>query len=113
MAVTKVPFHPSGGLLDYPDPRFPDEIEWRPNDEFDAVMRLAGTRRGRSAAVFMWEDAVGRRWPMFMTDAAKILVAGVAQPGGLVTGRWVVVKRGTNYGLAFVGALPPQGGTPD
>lgn len=73
--------------------------DWRPNVPVARVLRLDGTARGRSAAYFLWKDEQGRQFPMFITDMADVVRAGVATAGGLVNARWMVAKRGTNFGI--------------
>lgn len=73
--------------------------DWRPNLPFTATMRLHETRRGRSAAYFVWHDQDGRSFPMFITDMADLVRAGTVVAGGVVAGLWMVAKRGTNYGI--------------
>lgn len=89
--------HPSAGGSLEPE-------EWRGNDEFKATLKLLGTERGRSAAFFRWEVVdgdlpKGTLLPMFITDVGHVLMNGLAEPGGIATGRWFVVKRGQNYGV--------------
>lgn len=73
-------------------------IEWRENVPFTATLTVVGTFRGRSAARFVWQDAEGRTFPMFLTDVLETLRRGV-DVGGTVTGEWLVAKRGANYGI--------------
>lgn len=106
----------SVGLLHHPGPRkveedgetWPNVREWRGNDEFEATLVLRGTERGRSAAFFRWQVLggdlqTGLFLPMFMTDVGHLIVQGKhLEPGGVVSGRWFVVKRGQNYGITPV-----------
>lgn len=94
---------------------YPDVLEWRDNDEFKATLKLLGTERGRSAAFFRWEVVdgdlpKGTRLPMFITDVGHVLMNGLAESGGVATGRWFVVKRGQNYGVTPVVDETPASG---
>jgi len=94
-----------GSLMHHPKPNATTEPdEWRDNEEFEATLKLRGTERGRSAAYFKWEVVsgdlpAGALLPMFITDVGHVLMGGIAQAGGIATGRWFVVKRGQNYGV--------------
>lgn len=111
----KTPWHTSG-LLHSPgkskrvlgEAVWPDVgvEEWRDNPVFDMTIRMLGTERGRSAAYFRWQVVggdlqTGLLLPMFMTDVGHILMQGLAEPGGIVTARFFVVKRGQNYGITI------------
>ncbi len=83
--------------------RSDEDTRWEPNEEFAATLRLVGTTRGRSAAYFRWvDDHSGRTYPMFMSSLAELLLSDVVVRG-VASGRWVGVKRGENYGIAWVG----------
>lgn len=107
MAITKIPFDHNGNLL--PNLNGINPATWRPNNEFAARMTLDGAKRGQSgsAAVFVWRDDSDHEWPMFLVDVANLMKQSGVVEGGVVEGRWVVVKRGTNYGLA---PAPPHKG---
>lgn len=73
--------------------------EWRPNEPFEATFKLAGQSRGRSSALFEWEDVkTGTQYPMFMSSLGD-LVQNSEINFGQVTGLWVAVKKGANYGI--------------
>lgn len=97
---------PPGSLLEYawtyppgdryhdatdPDPR----IEWRKVEAWNATMSIEGIERGRSAARFIWRDADGRTFPMFMIDMLEVVKRGVNGTAAW----WIVQKRGQNYGI--------------
>lgn len=112
MAVDKAPYDKSGNLLHYPmRTRYddPDPNDWRPNIPFTAALTLTGTRRGRSAAYFTWEDSDGHEFPMFITDVAGLL-RETTVTNATVCAVWTVAKRGTNYGVRFH-ALPAGSGS--
>ena len=105
-AELPVPFSISGNLMH--DPHTKDDVigSWRPNHTFEATLKYVGTERGRSAAFFRWQDVTtGVVYPMFITDVGRLLLqARKVAPGGVVSGRWFVVKRGKNYGITPEGA---------
>lgn len=96
-----VPFAINGDLLHDPNSKESTVGAWRPNRAFEATIRLKGTKRGRSAAFFQWENVeTGAIYPMFITDVGHLLMQGQkVAPGGVASGRWFVVKRGANYGI--------------
>lgn len=72
--------------------------EWVPNEPFHAILTLQGSARGRSSATFNWVDSDGTRYPMFMASMTYLLENSDVFHGS-VEGQWIVVKKGTNYGL--------------
>lgn len=77
---------------------------WRDNLPFHATLQVDHTISGRSAKYVIWKNAYApldrRTYPMFVTDLLDVARFGI-QPGGIVSGRWIVRKRGQNYGLAI------------
>lgn len=113
ISATLVPFDPHGNLMHYPQRTalLDDagwlsglvEPRWRPNVPFDAVLTLVETRCGRAARYLTWQDERGRVWPMFVADLVDVLrEAECGVVSGVVRGRWMVRKRGENYGLTMV-----------
>lgn len=104
-------------LLHYPDKGLHPNMQWRENNIFDVRIKMLGTERGRSAAFFRWEVQSGdlpegTLLPMFMTDVGHIIMQGLPQPGGIVEGKFFVVKRGQNYGITpapVADDTPPRG----
>src|ERR1044072_488931 len=78
---------------------YPDQ--WLPNEPFSATLTITGFSRGRSSAKFYFESAGNLRFPMFMTDMVD-LVRTAKIDKGVVSGRWIVRKRGANYGIAYL-----------
>lgn len=75
--------------------------EWRDNVPFEATLTLTGTERGRSAMRFLWIDrSNGNTYPMFATDMAALAMSVDGVKNGTAKGMWIVMKRGTNYGIA-------------
>ena len=102
-----------GSLMEYPGRFKPGEInpekraspdEWRSNGPVEMTLTLETYERGRSAARFVWRDPEGRKYPMFMVDVLALMKTGQGVQGGVVTDRWIVIKRGTNYGIAALSA---------
>jgi len=87
-----------------------DRIVWRDNVPFYATLELGGIERGRSAAHFLWNDTdTGANYQMFMADAVDLMRSPAGVQAGKVTGWWIVVKRGANYGVArLMPALVPD-----
>lgn len=98
------------GLAEYPvDPRTGNmlgyagygPVDWCPNEPFDATLRVTDWGRGRSSVKFMLtDDVTGYVWEMFVKDFFEI-VTTIGVNGAKVMGRWIVVKRGQNYGLTL------------
>lgn len=102
--VTEAPYTDSGSLMHYVETRYGQQPNWLPNDPFTATLWLVETRRGRSAAYFIWRAGDGREYPMFISDMLQLVKSGVTiRPGGAVSTRWVVTKRGSNYGIRHAG----------
>lgn len=101
-----------GNLMEYAGRARPGEVgekwgypdEWRPNEPVRMTLTLNTYERGRSAARFVWRDTEGRKFPMFMVDVLALMKTKQGVQGGTVTDRWIVVKRGTNYGIAALSA---------
>lgn len=74
-------------------------VEWRPNTPFKATFDLTGQSRGRSSALFEWTDLETQtRYPMFMSSLVDLIQNSVIR-NGVVSGTWIAVKRGANYGI--------------
>lgn len=80
------------------------EPDWRPNLPFHATLQLQETVTSGRSAKYLWLAPVAhgddhRRFPMFVTDLVAIATTIGVQPAGIISGRWMVAKRGQNYGL--------------
>ena len=79
------------------------EIDWRPNEPFSAVLAISAMRNGRSAKYVILTSPNNpfdiRTYPMFVADLIDFASLRGIEKGGLMTGRWMVAKRGENYGL--------------
>ena len=116
--VDKAPFKKRGGLWHYPPPKEAVEnpnvpigkrptLEWREVRPWHDTMLVTGIQRGRSAAFFLMIG--GERgqdsFPMFLSDFADMVKTATVERG-TVTGWWVVVKKGQNYGIKYLGEGP-------
>ena len=76
-----------------------DPIDWRPNEPFEATLTIRELERGRSAARFWFEDEkTMTRYPFFGQTLVDMLSASEMK-NGKVHGKWIVVKKGANYGI--------------
>lgn len=79
------------------------EIDWRPNDPFHATFAIDSMRSGRSAKYLILTSVESpgdnRTFPMFISDLIDVLVRSGAERRAILSGRWMVSKRGANYGL--------------
>lgn len=74
------------------------DVEWRPNTPFHDTLTLEGYEQDRHSAVYTWEGSDGTRYPMFVSSLEYTMRhADIIH--GEVTGYWIVVKMGSNYGL--------------
>ena len=93
----------NGDMLSYPD--------WKSTmDEanpFDAELFFKGFTRGRSSALAVFTTGLGMEVPMFLSNLEEIFRL---IKNGHISGRWIVVKKGQNYGIAIeelpAGAAP-------
>ncbi|MFE2994178.1 hypothetical protein ACFXG4_04090 [Nocardia sp. NPDC059246] len=92
----EIPFNTVTGHMD----AFPGRLsEWRPNEPFEASLRIVGTVRGQSAARYIAEDIeTGCQYPMFMTEMLAIIQLATIDRG-VIAGTWIGCKRGANYGI--------------
>lgn len=111
-SVTVVPYDHRGSLLHWvdtdtrwyrgvePQPGQPGYVEWRANEPFTARLTLSGMESGYSAKYVVWKNAEGQSFPMFVTDLMDLIRrwSGTLDAGTL-TARWMVAKRGQNYGI--------------
>jgi hypothetical protein len=109
-SITEVPYDERGNLLFYVEgpnghSYLDDDTYWvaysmRPNVAFDATLTLDSMRTGRSAKYLVWRDGDGRHYPMFISDLTAMLPL-VTVRHGVVSGTWIVRKKGQNFGIAL------------
>ncbi|MBB3094429.1 hypothetical protein FHR83_002081 [Actinoplanes campanulatus] len=109
-SVTEVPHDERGNLLFYVEGAhgcsyLDDDAYWvtysmRPNVAFAATLTLDSMRSGRSAKYLVWRDAEGHHYPMFISDLTTMLPL-VTVRRGVVSGTWIVRKKGQNFGIAL------------
>ncbi len=77
--------------------------QWRPNIPFHATLQVCDLRSGPSAKYVLLQPVSMpldlRTYPMFIADLITLLKTGHIQQGGIASERWMVAKRGQNYGL--------------
>lgn len=100
MAVDKIPFD-KNGMQQYPW-EWADSFHWEDNRIFSTTMTFHSYSRGRSAAGFNFKDENDRNYYMFLTDISD-MIREVTLDHGKVSGKWTFVKRGTNYGVKYLG----------
>lgn len=121
--VIKVPFDFRGNLMHYSydwqnldktlteNPGYGFAYEWRDNQPFQANLHLNTYQRGRSAAYFVWEETgTAKSFPMFLTDMLDMLQRATITRG-IITGWWIVAKRGANYGIKLYALDNEEGST--
>jgi hypothetical protein len=107
---------PEAEWIGLPEPRKPEWVEAKP---FKATLSFIRFERGRSAAYSIWRDndagnlgvAVagkgyghlqGRTYVIFLKDLGDIVVNHDID-SGTITGEFMPVKRGMNYGIKMIG----------
>ncbi|WP_106318775.1 hypothetical protein [Actinoplanes italicus] len=108
--MTEVPYDERGNLLFYVDgggsysylegDPYRLAYSMRPNVAFDATLTLDSMRTGQSAKYLIWRDADGHHYPMFISDLTVMLPL-VTVRRGVVSGTWIVRKKGQNFGVAL------------
>jgi hypothetical protein len=77
---------------------------WYPNEPFHAALRVFGMKSGYSAKYVMLQTPNSddlRTFPMFVTDLIDAVASLPLIENGIMQGRWIVRKRGQNYGVAL------------
>jgi hypothetical protein len=105
--LREAPYTTGGSLMHYVAPfkkREGDGVVWLPNDPFHATFSIKRMQSGYSAKYVLLESPNSndeREFPMFVTDLIDAVASLPAIYGGILTGRWMVRKRGQNYGVAL------------
>lgn len=74
-------------------------IDWRPNEPFTATIRLHSLERGRSATRFWYVDETNKVMYPFFGDTVVETLKELDSFKGEITGTWIVVRKGSNYGI--------------
>lgn len=83
----------------YYDTGIDHTIDWRPNVPFQAALTLVRLERGRSATRFWFVDkSTNTMYPFFGQGIVEMLSQSDMIKGE-VSGTWIAVKRGANYGI--------------
>lgn len=103
----QVPYDDRGNLMHYANPHaqhgHPGAAErWEAPKSFRATLHLRESRRGRSAAYFLFYDQHGHEFPMFISDFADMFQQ-TSSAAGAVVGTFIPTKRGQNFGVKYVG----------
>lgn len=67
--------------------------------EFEETMTFQHYTKGRSSLRFILKDSKGREWSMMAQCIDYFVNYSV---NGVLSGKWVMCKRGQNYGLLIV-----------
>jgi hypothetical protein len=107
----KAPFLEDGGVPSYPlawriingEHKQPT-IDWREVEPFWATLRFIGMDKGSHGSTrYVLENVNTKaKYSMFTVEALDILMNEFPR-GGFLEGYWRVQKRGTNYGIKYLG----------
>lgn len=82
-----------------------DRRTYKKNVPFYASLICTGVGRGTSACRFHWEDEISD-YTMFPTDVKELLSMNVIT--NPLAGYFVVVKKGANFGIKYLGKVNPN-----
>lgn len=68
-------------------------------EEFEETMTFKYYTKGRSSLRFILEDSKGAIWSMMAQSIDSFVQRSV---NGVLTGKWIMCKRGQNYGLLLI-----------
>lgn len=91
----------TGELLNYVY-QSDDKYDWRDvTKPFRAGLEYSGYGRGRSSILFEFTNVDnGKKYQMFVSDMNDLLKAGKFTD--VIWSDWVIVKKGSNYGIKLV-----------
>ena len=97
------------GALGYPQ-AFGQDIIWKDNIIFEASLKATYFGRGRSSAKLNFVDVNDdMHYEMFLTDVDDLIRnVGIRKGGGPIKGWWAFAKRGSNYGIMYLGKEKPE-----
>lgn len=81
------------------DGQAPD-IVWVENEPMHLTLTLIGLHRPARTARYIWQDTIGRIWPMFLVDMLELLQHKEVKKG-VVNASWQVRRRSMNFGIAL------------
>lgn len=96
--IKQYPVDSYGDMIEYPD-WHNKPVYWADIEEFEATMTFVRYVKGRSSLRFILEDENGKTWSM-MAQCIDDFVFRANR--GTVSGKWVMCKRGANYGLLLI-----------
>lgn len=71
---------------------------------WEDTAKFEGFGRGCSSAVFYFKfEELGQNFNMFMTDMNDLIVNHGIKKGGNLKGKFTFIKRGSNYGVQYLG----------
>jgi len=78
--------------------------EWKEANPFLTTLKIVGYSKGRSAANFDLEAVNNKSttYTVFMVDIIDLITKNTLV-NGEITGYWLPIKRGANYGIKFLG----------
>ncbi|MEG2707338.1 MAG: hypothetical protein RR959_08355 [Erysipelotrichaceae bacterium] len=100
--MSKIKTYPvdiNGNMLDYDGYGVNTRFGEKDIVEFEETMTFLYYTKGRSSLRFILEDSKGGIWSM-MAQCIDTFVQKSAN--GKLTGKWIMCKRGANYGLLIV-----------
>ena len=82
-----------------------EETKWKNNVPFEATMKIESFERGSSSSVSFSFTKVDsqNRFPMLPKDFMNMIHAGAVIENSKVSGLWQIGKRGSSYGLRYLG----------
>lgn len=96
--IKQYPIDGAGNMIEYPD-WHNKEVAWVDIKEFEETMEFVRYEKGRSSLRFIINDSKGKTWSM-MAQCIDDFVFRANRC--TVSGKWVMCKRGSNYGLLLV-----------
>jgi hypothetical protein len=98
----KAPFNKDGQPLSYVYNENSPDIIWKDNLPFKENLAFNYFGRGRSAAHAIFTNEKGIVYQMFLKDLSELLKTKIINYGQL-NGQFIFVKRGSNYGIKYLG----------
>lgn len=99
-SLAQAPYDSNGSLLHWVGP---SHNTWHPNEPFHASLKVVGMRSGYSAKYLILQSPNNdrRTYPMFVADLVDVVASVPLIRDGIISARWIVRKRGQNYGLTI------------